>query len=65
MFCVTNAAIRGTVPHSLATTEPREAAANQAHAAAWAARLSKARTDCLDSLEDEKVAPALTTAGRA
>ena len=65
MFCVTNAAIRGTFPHPLSTTEPGEAAANQAHAAAWAARLSKARTDCLDPLEDEKVAPALTTAGRA
>ncbi|MFY7695510.1 MAG: CO2 hydration protein [Cyanobium sp.] len=48
MFCVTNAAIRGTFPHPLSSTSPQEQAANQAYAAAWAARLSLARTDCLD-----------------
>jgi hypothetical protein len=48
MFCVTNAAIRGTFPHPLSSTNPQEQAANQAYAAAWAARLSLARTDCLD-----------------
>jgi CO2 hydration protein len=52
MFCVTNAAIRGTFPHALATEAPAERAANEAHAAAWAARLGKARTDCLDALDD-------------
>jgi hypothetical protein len=52
MFCVTNAAIRGTFPHPLATAEPAEQAANQAHAVAWASRLSQARTDCLDARED-------------
>jgi hypothetical protein len=51
MFCVTNAAIRGTFPHPLATEVPDEQAANQAYAAAWATRLSKARTDCLDRRE--------------
>ncbi len=47
MFCVTNAAIRGTFPHTLNTTIPAEQAANAAYAAAWAARLAKGRTDCL------------------
>jgi CO2 hydration protein len=48
MFCVTNAAIDGTFPHSLASTDPAAQKANQAYAAAWAARLGIARTDCLD-----------------
>jgi CO2 hydration protein len=48
MFCVTNAAIDGTFPHSLATTVPAEQAANRAYARAWAERLAVARTDCLD-----------------
>jgi len=48
MFCVTNAAIRGTFPHPLSSTIPQEQAANQAYAASWAGRLSQARTDCLD-----------------
>jgi CO2 hydration protein len=48
MFCVTNAAIRGTFPHSLNSSSAPEQAANQAYAAAWAGRLSQARTDCLD-----------------
>ncbi|MCP9774807.1 CO2 hydration protein [Cyanobium sp. WAJ14-Wanaka] len=47
MFCVTNAAIRGTFPHSLASSDPAETAANSAYAASWASRLSLARTDCL------------------
>jgi len=50
MFCVTNAAIDGTFPHPLGSTDPHEQAANRGYAAAWAARLSRARTDCLDSL---------------
>ncbi len=48
MFCVTNAAIAGTFPHALGSNDPAEQQANRAHAAAWAARLSIARTDCLD-----------------
>jgi CO2 hydration protein len=52
MFCVTNAAIRGTFPHPLTTELSSERAANQAYAAAWASRLSQARTDCLDALDD-------------
>jgi CO2 hydration protein len=47
MFCVTNAAIAGTFPHPLADGSPAAAAANRAHADAWAARLCLARTDCL------------------
>jgi CO2 hydration protein len=47
MFCVTNAAIAGTFPQPLADTSPAAAAANRAHADAWAARLYLARTDCL------------------
>ena len=48
MFCVTNAAIDGTFPHSLGTAVPAEQAANRAYARAWAERLAVARTDCLD-----------------
>ncbi|MCP9928183.1 CO2 hydration protein [Cyanobium sp. CH-040] len=47
MFCVTNAAINGTMPHPLASGEPQHRQANRAHAEAWAARLAIARTDCL------------------
>ncbi|MFM7170084.1 MAG: CO2 hydration protein [Cyanobium sp.] len=50
MFCVTNAAIRGTFPHALNSTAKDEETANQAYAAAWASRLSQARTDCLDEV---------------
>jgi CO2 hydration protein len=50
MFCVTNAAIRGTFPHALNSPEPAAREANRAYAAAWAARLAAARTDCLDPL---------------
>jgi hypothetical protein len=48
MFCVTNAAIEGTFPHPLGGTDPHGQAANRAYAAAWAARLSRGRTDCLE-----------------
>lgn len=47
MFCVTNAAIDGTMPHPLSSREPEHQQANRAHAEAWAARLAVARTDCL------------------
>ncbi len=48
MFCVTNAAIRGTFPCPLGSQDPADQAANRAYAAAWASRLAVARTDCLD-----------------
>ncbi|MEX0588584.1 MAG: CO2 hydration protein [Cyanobium sp.] len=48
MFCVTNAAIRGTFPCPLGSADPADQAANRAYAAAWSARLAAARTDCLD-----------------
>ena len=47
MFCVTNAAINGTMPHGLSTLDPAEQAANAAYALAWATRLAAGRTDCL------------------
>jgi len=47
MFCVTNAAIDGTMPHPLDSTDPAARAANAAYAEAWAQRLCRARTDCL------------------
>jgi CO2 hydration protein len=47
MFCVTNAAINGTMPHPLSSTDADAQAANAAYADAWAARLGIARTDCL------------------
>jgi CO2 hydration protein len=39
MFCVTNGAIAGTMPHSLETTDADEQAANRAYAEAWSGRL--------------------------
>ena len=47
MFCVTNGAINGTMPHPLGTDDPAGQAANQAYAASCATRLAAARTDCL------------------
>jgi CO2 hydration protein len=47
MFCVTNAAINGTMPHPLNSSDPAARAANEAYAGAWAQRLGIARTDCL------------------
>ncbi|MBM5802992.1 MAG: CO2 hydration protein [Cyanobacteria bacterium K_DeepCast_35m_m2_155] len=47
MFCVTNAAINGTMPHPLDTAERTQQQANAAYALAWAKRLAAARTDCL------------------
>jgi CO2 hydration protein len=47
MFCVTNAAIKGTMPYPLACSDPGQQAANGAYADAWAVRLAAARTDCL------------------
>ena len=47
MFCVTNAAINGTMPHPLSTPDAAEQAANAAYALAWATRLAAGRTDCL------------------
>ena len=47
MFCVTNAAINGTMPHPLASSDAASQAANAAYAEAWAQRLGIARTDCL------------------
>ena len=49
MFCVTNAAINGTMPHPLASNDPEARAANEAYAEAWAQRLGIARTDCLSA----------------
>ena len=47
MFCVTNAAINGTMPHPLTSSDAAAQAANAAYAEAWAQRLGIARTDCL------------------
>jgi len=47
MFCVTNAAINGTMPHPLGSNDAEAQAANEAYAQAWAQRLGIARTDCL------------------
>ncbi len=47
MFCVTNAAINGTMPHPLSSSDAASQAANAAYAEAWAQRLGIARTDCL------------------
>lgn len=47
MFCVTNAAIAGTMPQPLQDGSPAAQAANRAYAMAWSNRLAAARTDCL------------------
>jgi len=47
MFCVTNAAINGTMPHSLDSADPAHQQANAAYALSWATRLAAGRTDCL------------------
>ena len=47
MFCVTNAAINGTMPAPLDSSDPEQMAANATYAGAWADRLGVARTDCL------------------
>jgi CO2 hydration protein len=47
MFCVTNAAINGTMPHPLDSPDPSHRTANAAYALAWATRLAAGRTDCL------------------
>jgi hypothetical protein len=47
MFCVTNAAINGTMPHPLDTADTDQQQVNAAYALAWAKRLAAARTDCL------------------
>ena len=39
LFCVANAAIAGTMPHALDTTDPEQQAANRAYAEAWSGRL--------------------------
>ena len=39
MFCVTNAAIAGTMPHPLDSDDPEQQAANRAYAESWAGRL--------------------------
>ena len=49
MFCVTNAAINGTMPHPLTTADAAQQAANAAYARAWATRLAASRTDCLSA----------------
>ena len=43
MFCVTNAAIAGTMPHPLDTDDPEQQAANRAYAEAWSGRLMGCR----------------------
>ena len=47
MFCVTNAAINGTMPHPLDSPDPVHRSASAAYALAWATRLAAGRTDCL------------------
>ena len=39
MFCVTNAAIAGTMPHPLESSDPAQQEANRAYAGSWAGRL--------------------------
>ena len=43
MFCVTNAAIAGTMPHALNSDDPQQQAANRAYAEAWSRRLMGCR----------------------
>jgi hypothetical protein len=47
MFCVTNGAIAGTMPHPLDTSDPDEQAANHAYAESWAGRLMGCQREAL------------------
>ncbi|BAU40702.1 CO2 hydration protein [Leptolyngbya sp. O-77] len=47
MFCVTTAAILGTLPHPLDTTDPAQRQANRAYLEAWVERLSPSRLPCV------------------
>ncbi len=47
MFCVTNGAIAGTMPHALDTTDPEEQQANRAYAELWTSRLMGCRREAL------------------
>ena len=47
MFCVTNAAIAGTMPHPLDTDDAEQQAANRAYATAWASLMGCQRVALL------------------
>ncbi|MAR06388.1 MAG: carbon dioxide transporter [Cyanobium sp. NAT70] len=47
MFCVTNGAIAGTMPHALDTTNPEEQQAIRAYAEHWTSRLMGCRREAL------------------
>ena len=47
MFCVTNGAIVGTMPHPQDTDDPEQKAANRAYAESWAGRLMGCRREAL------------------
>jgi len=47
MFCVTNGAIVGTMPHPLDTDDLEQKAANRAYAESWAGRLMGCRREAL------------------
>ena len=47
MFCVTNGAIAGTMPHPLNSDDPQQQAANRAYAESWSARLMGCRREAL------------------
>jgi len=47
MFCVTNGAIAGTMPHPLASEDPKARQANLAYAQSWVDRLMGTRREAL------------------
>ncbi|EDY37132.1 CO2 hydration [Cyanobium sp. PCC 7001] len=65
MFCVTNAAINGMMPHPLDSADPDHQAENRAHVRGWAERLASSRTDCLAASPVPAEAPAPEPAGKS
>ena len=55
MFCVTNGAINGTMPHPLDDPDPRHQSANRAHCTGWLERLRQAQLTALEASGSETI----------
>ena len=55
MFCVTNGAINGTMPHPLEDPDPGHRSANRDHCMAWLERLREAQLTALEAAGPEMI----------
>ncbi|MXZ83941.1 MAG: hypothetical protein F4Z10_09780, partial [Synechococcus sp. SB0666_bin_14] len=55
MFCVTNGAINGTMPHPLDDPDPRHQGANRDHCMGWLERLRQAQLTALPASGPETI----------